>query len=77
MLYFSLSECLERVTISYMAVLSYQEQCIKRVEFRKKCFFLSPGTKQTVRIKEVSVKRGLIIELVLACLLAQFQPRGT
>ena len=49
---------------------------IKRVQFRKKCFFLSPGTKQTVRIKEVSVKRGLTVEL-LACLLAQFQPRGT
>ena len=26
MLYFSLSECLERVTISYIAVLSYLEQ---------------------------------------------------
>ena len=47
--------------------------------------FLSPGAKQTVRNNEVSVlrggggsvKRGLTVELLLACLLAPFQPRGT
>ena len=35
---------------------------IKRDEFREKCKgFPCPGTKQTVRNDEVSVKRGLIV----------------